>query len=184
VGEQQQLRPHDDQPTTEQATGGYAGRLPLPLGGLIQLAGEEVHQHQDLKGLLGIGLPELGVGDEVAHRAEIAHEQALKAGCLARLDSGVGQLAFGCGKRLLGELNTDGAGWQAAEPPTDLCFEERGAVAQRGLELVQRCRVKCWLFFRTNTTGNRWTPAQFIASWKSPREVEPSPNQVSALRRT
>ena len=31
-------------------------------------------------------------------------------------------------------------------------------------------------------TGRRWTPAQFIASWKSPREVEPSPNQVMATR--
>ena len=31
-------------------------------------------------------------------------------------------------------------------------------------------------------TGSFWTPAQFIASWKSPREVEPSPNQVSAAR--
>ncbi len=29
-------------------------------------------------------------------------------------------------------------------------------------------------------TGSFWTPAQFIASWKSPREVEPSPNQVIA----
>ena len=31
-------------------------------------------------------------------------------------------------------------------------------------------------------TGSRWTPAQFMASWKSPREVEPSPNQVIATR--
>ena len=31
-------------------------------------------------------------------------------------------------------------------------------------------------------TGSLCTPAQFIASWKSPREVEPSPNQVSAQR--
>ena len=31
-------------------------------------------------------------------------------------------------------------------------------------------------------TGSRWTPAQFIASWKSPRDVEPSPNHVSAAR--
>ena len=31
-------------------------------------------------------------------------------------------------------------------------------------------------------TGSFCTPAQFIASWKSPREVEPSPNQVSATR--
>ena len=31
-------------------------------------------------------------------------------------------------------------------------------------------------------TGSRWTPAQFIASWKSPREVEPSPNHVIATR--
>ena len=31
-------------------------------------------------------------------------------------------------------------------------------------------------------TGRPWTPAQFIASWKSPREVEPSPNHVSAQR--
>ena len=31
-------------------------------------------------------------------------------------------------------------------------------------------------------TGSFCTPAQFIASWKSPREVEPSPNQVSAAR--
>ena len=29
-------------------------------------------------------------------------------------------------------------------------------------------------------TGRRWTPAQFMASWKSPREVEPSPNHVIA----
>ena len=33
-------------------------------------------------------------------------------------------------------------------------------------------------------TGRRCTPAQFIASWKSPRDVEPSPNQVSAARRS
>ena len=39
-----------------------------------------------------------------------------------------------------------------------------------------------WLFSSTNTTGSFCTPAQFIASWKSPREVEPSPNQVSAQR--
>ena len=39
-----------------------------------------------------------------------------------------------------------------------------------------------WLFSSTNTTGSFWTPAQFIASWKSPLEVEPSPNQVSAQR--
>ena len=31
-------------------------------------------------------------------------------------------------------------------------------------------------------TGSRWTAAQFIASWKSPRDVEPSPNQVIAQR--
>src|SRR5215217_3460234 len=31
-------------------------------------------------------------------------------------------------------------------------------------------------------TGSFCTPAQFIASWKSPREVEPSPNHVSAQR--
>ena len=31
-------------------------------------------------------------------------------------------------------------------------------------------------------TGSFCTPAQFIASWKSPRDVEPSPNQVSAAR--
>ena len=31
-------------------------------------------------------------------------------------------------------------------------------------------------------TGSFCTPAQFIASWKSPREVEPSPNQVIAQR--
>ena len=31
-------------------------------------------------------------------------------------------------------------------------------------------------------TGRRWTPAQFMASWKSPREVEPSPNHVIATR--
>ena len=33
-------------------------------------------------------------------------------------------------------------------------------------------------------TGRRWTPAQFIASWKSPREVDPSPNHVRAQRRS
>jgi hypothetical protein len=38
------------------------------------------------------------------------------------------------------------------------------------------------LFSSTNTTGSRCTPAQFIASWKSPREVEPSPKKVSAQR--
>ena len=32
--------------------------------------------------------------------------------------------------------------------------------------------------------GSFWTPAQFMASWKSPREVEPSPNQVIAQRRS
>ena len=31
-------------------------------------------------------------------------------------------------------------------------------------------------------TGSFCTPAQFIASWKSPREVEPSPNHVIATR--
>ena len=40
-----------------------------------------------------------------------------------------------------------------------------------------------WLFSRTKMTGSCWTPAQFIASWKSPREVEPSPNQVIATAR-
>ena len=39
-----------------------------------------------------------------------------------------------------------------------------------------------WLFSRTKMTGSRCTPAQFIASWKSPRDVEPSPNQVIAQR--
>ena len=38
------------------------------------------------------------------------------------------------------------------------------------------------MFSSTNTTGSRCTPAQFIASWKSPREVEPSPKNVSATR--
>ena len=38
------------------------------------------------------------------------------------------------------------------------------------------------MFSSTKITGRCWTPAQFIASWKSPREVEPSPNQVSAQR--
>src|SRR3954469_18275993 len=33
-------------------------------------------------------------------------------------------------------------------------------------------------------TGRRWTAAQFIASWKSPRDVEPSPNHVIAARRS
>ena len=31
-------------------------------------------------------------------------------------------------------------------------------------------------------TGSFCTPAQFIASWKSPREVDPSPNHVIATR--
>ena len=39
-----------------------------------------------------------------------------------------------------------------------------------------------WLFSSTKITGSFCTPAQFIASWKSPREVEPSPNQVIAQR--
>ena len=38
------------------------------------------------------------------------------------------------------------------------------------------------MFSRTKITGSRCTAAQFIASWKSPREVEPSPNQVIAQR--
>src|SRR6478735_3410215 len=39
-----------------------------------------------------------------------------------------------------------------------------------------------WLFSSTKITGSFCTPAQFMASWKSPREVEPSPNQVIAQR--
>ena len=40
------------------------------------------------------------------------------------------------------------------------------------------------MFSSTNTTGSRCTPAQFIASCQSPRDVEPSPNQVRAQRRS
>ncbi len=32
-----------------------------------------------------------------------------------------------------------------------------------------------WLFWHTKTTGTCQTPAKFIASWKSPSEVAPSP---------
>ena len=39
-----------------------------------------------------------------------------------------------------------------------------------------------WLFSSTKITGSFCTPAQFMASWKSPRDVEPSPNQVIATR--
>ena len=39
-----------------------------------------------------------------------------------------------------------------------------------------------WLFSSTKITGSRCTADQFIASWKSPREVAPSPTHVSAQR--
>jgi hypothetical protein len=38
------------------------------------------------------------------------------------------------------------------------------------------------LFWHTNTTPTPNTPAKFIASWKSPSEVAPSPNIVMAMR--
>src|SRR5919204_4851346 len=34
------------------------------------------------------------------------------------------------------------------------------------------------------TIGSFWTPAQFIASWKSPRDLAPSPKKLSATRRS
>ncbi len=41
--------------------------------------------------------------------------------------------------------------------------------SSRGIEIAH------WLFWQKNTTGSSKTPAKFIASWKSPSEVAPSP---------
>src|SRR5262245_37154458 len=43
-----------------------------------------------------------------------------------------------------------------------VCFEVGTLIAQ-------------WLFWQLNTTGALNTPAKFIATWKSPSEVAPSP---------
>src|SRR5262249_46414897 len=43
-----------------------------------------------------------------------------------------------------------------------VCFEVGTLIAQ-------------WLFWQMNTTGALNTPAKFIATWKSPSEVAPSP---------
>ena len=44
----------------------------------------------------------------------------------------------------------------------------------RGIEMAQP------LFWQTKTVGVVNTPAKFIASWKSPSEVAPSPKKVIA----
>ncbi|OPZ74582.1 MAG: hypothetical protein BWY79_02080 [Actinobacteria bacterium ADurb.Bin444] len=41
-----------------------------------------------------------------------------------------------------------------------------------------------WLFWHRNTTGARNTAAKFMASWKSPSEVAPSPKMVKTTARS
>ena len=68
--------------------------------------------------------------------------------------------------------------------PTSPGSRSRGALARGRPRTARSSGVEYanWLFSRTKITGSFCTPAQFIASWKSPRDVEPSPNQVSAQR--
>ncbi len=51
-----------------------------------------------------------------------------------------------------------------------------GGLLRGGSEIAQP------LFWHRNTQPTRTPPAKFIASWKSPSEVAPSPNEVSAIR--
>ena len=90
------------------------------------------------------------------------------------------------GERALAR-DADGLEHRLAVVAVDL--HAREAVGRRALDrvdrelLVERRRVRVLVVLEDEDhRAGCWTPAQFIASWKSPREVEPSPNQVIATR--
>ena len=63
--------------------------------------------------------------------------------------------------------------------PAAIAFWARVSAAdcvRRGTEMAH------WLLLATKTTGSRRTPAKFIDSYTSPREVAPSPKVHSAAR--